>query len=144
MASKRSLSACGNLQALDQTMQVGSAHGLATGDFLEFFIGALHAIAAHHGLDRLGQHFPSGVQVGGQGFFVEFELVQAGHQRGIGQRGVTQAHAHVAQHGRVGQVALPAADGQLLAQVLEHGVGQAQIAFGVFKVDGVDLVRHGG
>ena len=28
--------------------------------------------------------------------------------------------------------------------MLEHGVGQTQIAFGVLEVDGVDLVRHGG
>ena len=39
----------------------------------------------------LGQHFPRGVQVGGQGFFVEFELVQARQQRGVGQRGIAQA-----------------------------------------------------
>ncbi|KAG1434072.1 hypothetical protein G6F56_014436 [Rhizopus delemar] len=25
----------------------------------------------------------------------------------------------------------------------QHGVGQAQVAFGVFEVDRVDLVRHG-
>ena len=28
--------------------------------------------------------------------------------------------------------------------MLEHGVGQTQIAFRIFKVNGVDLVRHGG
>ena len=61
----------------------------------------------------------------------------------VGQRRVAECHAHVAQHGGVGQVALPTADGQLLAQVAQQGVGQAQIAFGVFKIDGVDLVRHG-
>ena len=55
--------------------------------------------------------FPPGVKVGGQGFFVEFEFVQAHHHRLIRQRGVAQSHAHVAQHGGVGQVALPAADG---------------------------------
>ena len=37
------------------------------------------------------------------------------------------------QHGAVGQVTLPAADGQLLGQVLEQRVGQAQVALGVFQ-----------
>jgi hypothetical protein len=28
--------------------------------------------------------------------------------------------------------------------VAQHGVGQTEVAFGVFKVNGVDFVRHGG
>ena len=55
-----------------------------------------------------------------------------------------QAHAHVTQHGGVGQVALPAGHRQFGGQVIHDGVGQAQVAFGVFEVDRVDLVRHGG
>ena len=124
-------------------MQRLGRHHLAARDFLELFVGALHAIAAHHGLDGLGQHFPARVQVHRQSFLVQFQLVQASQQRGIGQRGITQGHAHVAQHGAVGQVALPAADGQLFREVAQQCVGQAQVAFGVFKVDRVDLVRHG-
>ncbi len=54
-----------------------------------------------------------------------------------------QAGAQVAQHRGVGQVALPAGDRQLAGEVLEDGVGDAQVAFGVLEVDGVDLVRHG-
>src|SRR5690606_2226116 len=38
----------------------------------------------------------------------------------------------------------PAGDRQLAGQVLEDGVGDAQVAFGVLEVDRVDLVRHGG
>ena len=125
-------------------MQRFAGHALAAGHFFELFVSAGHAIAAHHGLNRLGQHFPGGVQVCGQCFFVQLQLVQACHERLVRQHGVAQAHAHVAQHGRVGQVALPAANRQLLAQVLEHRIGQAQIALGVFKVNRVDLVRHGG
>ncbi len=54
-----------------------------------------------------------------------------------------KANAQIAQHGGVGQVALPAGDRQLAGQVLHDRVGDAQVAFGVFEVDRVDLVRHG-
>ena len=56
---------------------------------------------------------------------------------------IAQRHAHVAQHRAVGEVTLPAADGQLLAQVMQQRIGQSQVAFSVFKVDRVDFVRHG-
>ena len=62
----------------------------------------------------------------------------------VGQHGITQGHTHVAQNGRVGQIALPAADGQFFTQVAQQCVGQAQVAFGIFKVNRIDLVRHGG
>ena len=62
----------------------------------------------------------------------------------VGQHGITQGHTHVAQNGRVGQISLPAADGQFFTQVAQQCVGQAQVAFGIFKVNRIDLVRHGG
>ena len=124
-------------------MQRLGRHRLAARDFLQLLVGALHAEAAHHGLDRLGQHFPGGVEVVGQRFLVELELAQAGRQAGVGQRGVAEGHADVAQHRAVGQVALPAADRQLLAQVAQQRVGEAEVALGVLEVDRVDLVRHG-
>ncbi|KAG1534693.1 hypothetical protein G6F50_015494 [Rhizopus delemar] len=52
---------------------------------------------------------------------------------------IAQAHAQVAKDGGVGQVALPTGDRQLVGQMAQHGVGQAQVAFGVFEVDRVDL-----
>ena len=33
--------------------------------------------------------------------------------------------------------------GSFADKVAEHGVGEAEVAFGVFKVDRIDLVRHG-
>ena len=125
-------------------MQISGQHGLAAGHFLELFVSTSHTVTAHHGLDRLSQHFPCVVQVFGQTLFVQLQLVQAGHERGVSQSGVAQRHANVAQHSGVGQVTLPAADRQLFRQVLEQRVGQAQVAFGVFKVNRVDFVRHGG
>jgi hypothetical protein len=55
--------------------------GLAARDLLELFVRTGHTEAAHHGLDRFGQHLPGAVQVGGQRRFIEFQLVQAGQQR---------------------------------------------------------------
>ena len=104
-------------------MQRLAGHTLAARHFFEFFVSAGHAIAAHHGLNRLGQHFPRSIQVSGQRFFVQFEFVQARHERLVRQHRIAQAHTHVAQYGGIGQVALPAANRQLLAQVLEHRVG---------------------
>ena len=48
----------------------------------------------------------------------------------------------VAADGTVGEVALHAADGKLVAQVLEDGIGQAQVALGILEVDGIHLVGH--
>ena len=53
-----------------------------------------------------------------------------------------ERHADVAQHGRIGEVALPARDRQLLRQVAQQRVGDAQVALGVLEVDRVHLVRH--
>ena len=55
-----------------------------------------------------------------------------------------KTHTEVAQYGGVGQVPLPAGNGQFGRQVAEQGIGDAQVAFGVFEVDRVDLVGHGG
>ena len=108
------------------------------------FIGLGQPVAAHHGLDRLGHHFPGRIQISGNRGFVDLQLAQPGVQRLIRQHSVAQRDTHIAQHGAVGQVTLPAADGQLFAQVAQHRVGQAQIAFGVLEINRVDLVRHGG
>ena len=56
---------------------------------------------------------------------------------------MAEGRAQCAQHGGVGQVALPAADRQLVGEVVEQGIGDAEIALGVFKINGIDLVRHG-
>ncbi len=55
---------------------------------------------------------------------------------------MAERDAQVAQHRAVAEVALEAADRQLLAEVREQRVGQAEVAFGILEVDRVDLVRH--
>src|SRR3546814_7676699 len=48
----------------------------------------------------------------------------------------------IAQHRRVGEIALPTRDRQLLGEMLKDGVGDAEVAFGILEVDRVDLVWH--
>lgn len=107
------------------------------------FVGVFHAIATHHGLHRLGEDFPAGVQVLGDALGVQLQLADALQAGLVGDDAVGDADAEVAQHGGVGQVALPARDRQLAGQVLEQRVGDAEVALGVLEVDRVDLVRHG-
>ena len=38
---------------------------------------------------------------------------------------------------------MPARDGQLVGQKAQQGIGQTQIAFAIFKINWIDLVRHG-
>ena len=49
----------------------------------------------------------------------------------------------IPKHSAVGQVALQAADGQFFAEMAKQGIGDSEIAFRVFKVDRIHLVRHG-
>ena len=56
---------------------------------------------------------------------------------------VRQANAQVTQHGGVREIALPPGNRQFLTEVSQNGVSNAQITFGILKVDRVDLVRHG-
>ena len=69
----------------------------------------------------------------------EFQDVRTAQRGGVREQGVAQANAQVAQDCRIRQVALPARDRQLGGQVRHAGVGHAQVALAVLKVDGVHL-----
>ena len=118
-------------------MGVGPRQGL------QRLVGLRETLAAQDGLDALGHHGPVVLQVARQRLGVEDHLVQPLEQRLQGDHRVGHRHADVAQHGRVGQIALEARDGQLRGEVLENSVGDAEVALGVLEVDGVDLVGHG-
>src|SRR5690606_30725722 len=109
----------------------------------QLFVRVFDVVATHHGLDRLGQHFPAGIEVGSNLLRVELEFADAFEAGFVGDHAVGEADTEVAQHGGVGQIALPAGNRQFARQVLEQCVGDTQVAFGVFEVDRVDLVRHG-
>ena len=70
-------------------------------------------------------------------------LREAALQRLPADEAMRQRDAEIAQHRRVGQVALPARDRQLVGEEAQQGIGQSEIALGIFEVDRIDLVRHG-
>ena len=75
---------------------------------------------------------------------VHFQFAHAFQGGLIRNQGITDTHAEVTQHGRVGQVTLPAGNRQFACQMLQYRVGKAQIPFGVLEVDRVNFMRHGG
>ena len=98
--------------------------------------------AAQYGLYGFCHHCPCVVEVGCQLLFVEYKLAQSFECALHCNHSVTERHAYVTEYSRVGKVALQAAYGQLLCEELQHCVGYAEVAFAVFEVDGVHLVRH--
>ncbi|MPN29034.1 hypothetical protein SDC9_176482 [bioreactor metagenome] len=56
---------------------------------------------------------------------------------------MTKADTHIAQHGRVCQIALHARHRQLFREMAEHRVGNPEIAFSILEIDRVHLVGHG-
>ena len=101
------------------------------------------SFAAQDGLYAFGHYVPHAVEVAVDGGLVEQEFAESLEGRSDGNHHVSHRHTDVAQHGRVGKVALQAAYGQFRREVVEYGVGDAEVALGIFEVDGVDLVGHG-
>ena len=57
---------------------------------------------------------------------------------------MTERGTDIALRGGIRQVALPARHRQLLREVAQQRVGDADVALGVLEIDRVHLVRHGG
>lgn len=117
---------------------------LAAGEGLELFVWMRNAVAAHYGLDGFGEDFPCVVEVFGDAGFVYLQLGQAAGKSVVADEGVAECNAEVSKNRGVGEVALPAGDRQLACEVAEEGVGDSEVAFGVFEVDRIYLVRHRG
>ena len=113
--------------------------GVGAGQGLERLVGLGVALAAQNGLDAFGHHGPVVLQIAVERFAVEDHLVESLHQRSQRNGGVGHRNADVAQHGRVGEVALEARDGELRREVFEEGVGDAEVALGVLEVIGLTL-----
>src|SRR3546814_16465540 len=90
-----------------------------------------------HGLDRLAEHLPVLVEVLAHLPCVGFELADALERRLIGDQRMRRTDAEIAQHRRVGECALPARDRQLPGEMLEEGIGNAEIALGILEIDRV-------
>ena len=71
----RAFASSGNASALDERMQRLARHaGLSTRQRLELLVRLGQAMAPHHRLDRLGKHFPVGVEVGRDAARIDGEL----------------------------------------------------------------------
>mmetsp|Transcript_36327 Transcript_36327/g.71489 ORF Transcript_36327/g.71489 Transcript_36327/m.71489 type:complete len:354 (-) Transcript_36327:175-1236(-) len=57
---------------------------------------------------------------------------------------MSEGSALISQNGGVRQISLKPGDGKFAAEEFQEGVGHASVAFGVFEVDGVHLMRHCG
>src|SRR6185312_11860332 len=93
-------------------------------------------------LAGLGEDLPGPVHVGRDAHRVRLYLAETAQESAPRNQRVSERDADVAQHGRVGEVALPARDGKLLGEMPEQRVRDAEIALGVLEVDWIDLVRH--
>ena len=100
------------------------------------------SLAAKYCLYSLCHYCPCVVEVFLQLLLVEDELAQTLECALYCDYAVAERYAHVAQHGRVGEVALQTAHGELLCEELQHGVCHAEVALRVFEVDRVHLVWH--
>mmetsp|Transcript_9943 Transcript_9943/g.17067 ORF Transcript_9943/g.17067 Transcript_9943/m.17067 type:complete len:215 (+) Transcript_9943:1017-1661(+) len=119
-------------------------HALPARESLQLLVRLRHRVPAHDGLDGLGQHLPVGVQVFKHGRAVRQHLGDAPESALVAHQRLCKPHPQVADHRAVRQVPLPPGDGQLVAEVVEHGVGHPEVALAVLKVDRVHFVRHGG
>ena len=140
--SRRCFLGIRNFQRLDELEQDLLGDGLAARQRLEFLVGFGNAIAAHDGLHSLCEHFPGRGDVGMDRGFIDLQFADTFQQRLQRDNEVADCDAEISLHGRIGEVALPARDRQFLREVAEQGIGQAEIAFGIFEIDRVDLVRH--
>ena len=110
---------------------------------LEGFVGMGIGLAAENGLYGFGHHCPAIVEVAADGLFVEEEFAETFECALERDEGMAHGYADVADYSGVGKVALQTADGEFAAEVFKDGIGKAEVSFGVFEVDGVDLVGHG-
>lgn len=109
---------------------------------LECLVRVWISFTAQYGLDSFSHDSPSVVEVTLESLFIEDELAESLESALYGNDGMTERHTDVAEHGRVGKVSLETADREFLAEELEYGVCYAEVAFRVFIVDRVDLMRH--
>ncbi len=85
-SSSSALSASGMSSVDDEGLHAFARDAGAAGQLLELLVGVGHGVAAHHGLDRLGQQFPVGVEIGLQQVGVDFQLAQALQQRVVAEQ----------------------------------------------------------
>lgn len=132
-----------DIERIDERRDSLSVHArIDASESLESLVRLWIALAAEDSLDTLGNDCPSIVKIGSDGLFVEKELAESLESRSDGDEHVAERHADVAQYGRVGKVALETAHRELDSEMLEDGIGNAEVAFRVLIVDRINLMRH--
>ena len=96
-------------------------------------------MGAHHGLHRLAQDFPGAIQILGDPRCVELDLLQARGQRLISEHRVTDRDTEIAQHRRVGQVALQRDTGSLSAKWPSSALANPKLPSAFSKSMGLTL-----
>ena len=140
-ASSRAFASAGSASAFDERAQRLARHaGLAARQRLQLLVRLGQAVAAHHRLDRLRRALPSSRRDRRRCASASTSsLREALPQRSPAEQRVAERDADVAQHGRIGQVALPARDRQLLGEVPQQRVGEPRLPSAFSKSIGLTL-----
>ncbi len=117
---------------------------LSTCECFELFVGCIELQAAHDGLDGFREDFPSLIEILLKALCMGFDFAESFLEGGKSDQGMGQGNAAVSERSGVCEIALPTGDREFLCEVFKECVGDAQVSFGIFKVDGVDFVGHGG
>ena len=96
-----------HMECVDEGRDAFGCHGgVGACESLESLVGLGIALATKYSLYGLGHYAPCVVEVGVDGIAVEQELAEALHGRSNGYESIGHGHTDVAEHGRVGKVAL--------------------------------------
>ena len=94
---------------------------------LQCLIGIGVSLTTQDGLNGFSHYCPRILQVFLQLLLVEDELAQTFQRALDSDQGVTHRNTHIAQNGRIGEVALQTAYRQFLCQEAQHGIGDTHI-----------------
>ena len=109
---------------------------------LQCLVGFLISLTAKNRLNSFSHYVPHIIKIAVDCILIKQQLMQA-FQRALNRyHSVCQRYAYIAQHGRIGQVALQSRYRQLSGKMQEDGVRYSKVAFGILEIYRVHLVRH--
>mmetsp|Transcript_20455 Transcript_20455/g.51814 ORF Transcript_20455/g.51814 Transcript_20455/m.51814 type:complete len:241 (-) Transcript_20455:772-1494(-) len=112
-------------------------------EIFQLLVGTLHTLSTQDGLHRLSYHHKVALQICGEHFAAQPQFAETTLQRAEREQGVCKGHTSRTPHSTVGKVTLQTRDRKLRREMREQCIRQAQIAFGVLKVNRIHLMRHG-
>src|SRR5512146_442086 len=120
----------GERQGLDQLRERTLIDSAPARMLFQALVPAWYSRCAKYSLHGFAEYLPRPFQIGRQRCGVRIDLTEATAQRTPGDKSVAERDAQIAQHRGVGQVALPAGDRQLVREVAQQCVGNAEVALG--------------